>query len=101
MGAVEWAYDSHLIRADDGVLEQFARWTVGSHRIPIAWVAVQLQPAKHDQVRVQIGAAKDPAAPFYSEPAFVKDVFTFEMPSSEEPRLLAFLDEVRAATGRL
>jgi hypothetical protein len=100
MSAIEWAYENHLIRAADGVLEQFARLTVGSHRIPIAWVAAQLEPSKHDQVRVQIGAASNPGAAFYSAPAYVKDAFTFEIPSSEEARLRAFLDGIRAASGR-
>jgi hypothetical protein len=82
------------------VLEQFARFTVGSHRIPIAWVAVQLEPSKHDRLRVQIGAATDMAAAFYSAPALMKDAFTFEIPISEEPPLRVFLDGIKTASGR-
>jgi hypothetical protein len=96
----EYEYDGHLLRVEDAVLEQFSRVVLGSERIPLAWLAVGLEPRKHDQVRVEIGMASSPDAPFYSSPAFREARFNFEIPASEEAKLRAFLDAAARSVGR-
>jgi hypothetical protein len=100
VAAAEYQYDGHLIRVDDTVLEQFARGVLGSERIPLAWLAVGLESRKHDQVRVEIGMASSPDAPFYSSPAFREARFNFEIPAGEEANLRAFLDAAARSVGR-
>jgi hypothetical protein len=100
VAAAEYEYDGHLIRVDGAVLEQFSRGVLGSERIPLAWVAVDLEPRRHDQLRVEIGMASSPEAPFYSSPAFREARFNFEIPAAEEAKLRAFLDAAAGSAGR-
>jgi hypothetical protein len=95
----DYTFQDHLIRAENGVLEQFARSIVGTVRVPLAWVAAQLEPRKHDMVRVQIGVAA-PDAPLFSDVAYMSPAFTFEIPADEEPRLRAFLTDAAREAGR-
>ncbi len=97
---LEYIFAGSLVRVEDGVIEQFARTIAGSYRIPIAWASAQLEPRKHDVVRVQIGMAADPAASFFSSVAFTNPNFTFEVPSSEEMRLREFLQAAAQTAGR-
>jgi hypothetical protein len=100
MESSSYEFDGNLLQIGDGVLEQFSRTVLGSKRIPIRWVAVQLEPAKHDAVRVQVGMASNPEAPFYSSPPIVEKAFNFTIPATEEPRLRAFLDAAARSHGR-
>ncbi len=87
--------DDSLLRAEDGVLELFARVVTGSYRIPVGWVAVELEPRKHDMVRVRIGT-RTAGADLYSSPAFMKGEFNFEIAAADESALRAFLDSACA-----
>ena len=95
-----YEYEGSLLRAGDGVLEQFRRGVLGSKRIPIAWLAVRLEPRKHDQVLVEIGMSSGPGAPLYSDPAAREAAFNFEIRAAEEVNLRAFLDAAARDAGR-
>ena len=96
----DYTFQDHLIRVENGVIEQFSRTIAGSMRTPMAWAAAQLEARKHDMVRVQIGVASGPDAPFFTDIAFMSTAFTFEIPADEEPRLRAFLADAARAAGR-
>ena len=100
MAAIEYRYGGHLLRADDGVIEQFALHVAGSVRVPLAWACAYLEPRKNAMLRVQIGTNADTGAPFYSSPSFANGAFVFEVPVAEEPQLRAFLDQAALAAGR-
>jgi hypothetical protein len=89
----------HLLRVDDGVIEQFALQVAGSVRVPLAWASAYLEPRKNDMLRVQIGTNTDSGAPFYSTPSFASGAFMFVVPVAEEPQLRAFLDQAALASG--
>lgn len=82
------------------MLEQFSRVVVGSVRTPQVWMCAQLEPRKHDVVRVLIGTALDPQAPSFSDVSFANQTFNFDMPAAEEPRLRAFLEQAARSSGR-
>jgi hypothetical protein len=98
--ALEYVFEGYLVRAEDGVIEQFSRTVAGSYRVPLAWAAAQFEQRKHDAVRVQIGMAADPVASFFSNVAFTNPAFTLEVPSSEETRLREFLQAAARNAGR-
>lgn len=98
--ATEYLYEDCLLRAADAVIEQFSRNTLGSLRIPLAWMAVEVGQTKHERVRVEIGVTSNPRGPVYSPPAFRNAAFNLDLPASEEGRLRAFLDEAARSVGR-
>lgn len=98
--ATEWAYEGTLLRADDGVIEQFSRVISGSMRIPMAWLSAQLEPRKHDVVRVKLGIATDPGAPLFSDIGFTNPAYTFDLPAAEEQGLRSFLEAAARDAGR-
>ena len=99
--AFDYAFGDYLVRADGGVLEQFARTVATSYRVPVAWAAAEFEQRKHDVVRVRIGIAADPAAGFFSRLAYSNTLFSLELPASEEPRLRDFLSRIARDAGRL
>ena len=96
----EYAFGDYLVRVDGGVIEQFARTTATSYRVPVAWAAAEFERRKHDVVRVRIGVAADPTAAFFSGVAYTNTLFSIEIPGSEEPRLRDFLSGVARDAGR-
>jgi hypothetical protein len=96
----EYAFGDYLLRVDGGVIEQFARTVATSYRVPVAWAAAEFEQRKHDVVRVRIGVAADPAAPFFSGVAYANTLFSLEIPGSEEPRLRDFLSRAAWDAGR-
>ena len=100
MEPLEYRCEGHILRVADGILEQFAVHVAGSVRTPLAWCCASLELRKHDVVRVQIGTTMQADASFYSQPSFMNQAFTFEVPAAEEDRLRAFLDEAARLGGR-
>ena len=96
----EYLYEDCLLIAGDGVIEQFSRNNLGSLRIPLAWMAVEIEQTKHERVRVEIGVTSNPQGPVYSSPAFRSAAFNLDLPASEEGRLRTFLDEAARSVGR-
>jgi hypothetical protein len=98
--AIEYEYDGNLIRFGAGIVEQFSRIAVGSHRTPAAWLAVALESRKHDMLRVQVGTSAPGETAFYSSPVNTNSVFAFDVPATEETALRAFFQSVAQAAGR-
>jgi hypothetical protein len=99
--ASEYTYGDYLVRVESGVIEQFARTVASSYRLPIAWASAEFEQRKHDVVRVRIGVAADPTASFFSSVAYANTMFSFEIPSDEEPGLRDFLGGVARDAGRV
>lgn len=96
----EWANEEIILRAGDGVVEQFSRVIAGSMRIPLEWLAAQLEARKHDVVRVKLGTAVDPTRPLFSDVGFTNPAFTFDLPVAEEAGLRSFLEAAVRDAGR-
>jgi hypothetical protein len=60
----EFNYQGFIMRVDGDVLEIFGMGAFG-HRVPLAWVAVQVLPAYRGYVTVQIGSASHEDVPLY------------------------------------
>lgn len=80
-----------LLRFDQSVIELFQKVVIGSQRTPLIWAGADLQPSKGDQIQVNIGTSRGEG--FYNSSIISNGAFTFKIPTSEEPRLRAFLDE--------
>jgi hypothetical protein len=100
MEVLHYGYGNVLLRLDDHVLELFRRINVDSLRVPLLWACATLSPHKRDLIRVAIGAASDPATPFYSPNSLSSGNWIFNLPILEEPRLRLFLDEAASRAGR-
>jgi hypothetical protein len=100
MEVLHYGHGDVLLRMDDDVLEVFRRLTVGSLRVPLLWACANLSPHKRDLIRVIIGTATDPEAPFYGPTPVYSGTWTFDVPIIEEPRLRRFLDEAAHRAGR-
>jgi hypothetical protein len=98
----EYTFGNYLLRVEGGVIEQFSRQIGLSYRLPVTWAAAEFENRKDDVVRVSIGVAADPTASFFSSIARTNTyVFTFEIPSGEEPRLRGFLSGAARDAGRV
>jgi hypothetical protein len=49
-----------MLRADNGVVEVFQRGLEYSLRVPIAWLVVQPQPTRKDQLSILVGQGNPP-----------------------------------------
>jgi hypothetical protein len=96
----EWTYGEVLLRAGDGVVEQFSRAISGSMRIPLVWLAAELETRKHEVVRVKLGTASDSDCPLFSDVIFTNPAFTFDLPVAEEAGLRSFLEAAARDGGR-
>ena len=97
MPRLEYAYASWLIRADDGTLEMFGRNILGSLRTPLQWAGVQTETRKDQSLRVSVGIQPDDTMPFDSKSVVTSGPWQITVPSSEAPRLHAFLTDLAAA----
>ena len=50
--AKRYSYGERLFLADDEVLEVFGRNVDGSKRFPLAWIGVQIESRKNDEIRL-------------------------------------------------
>ncbi len=82
------------------MVEQFSRAISGSMRIPLVWLAAELETRRHDVVRVKLGTAPDLDCPLFSNVGFTNPAFTFDLPSEEEAGLRSFLETAARDGGR-
>ena len=91
-----------LILHEGEVVEIFHRMYEKSFRLPVAWLGVNIEAKRHDQVKVLFGLADPPEQPIYGENVQVSNYqIVFEIPQADEPALRAFFAQVAAAGGRL
>jgi len=73
-----------------------------SFRLPVAWLGVNIEAKRHDQVKVLFGLADPPEQPIYGEDVHVGNYqLVFEIPQADEPALRSFFAAVASAGGRL
>ena len=91
-----------LILHEGEVVEIFHRMYEKSFRLPVAWLGVNIEAKRHDQVQVLFGLADPPDQVIYGEDVHVGNYqLVFEIPQSDEPALRSFFASVAAAGGRL
>jgi hypothetical protein len=101
METIEFTMEGWLLRADEAVLEVFSRASLGSLRLPFAFVSVTLEDRKNGVLRVRPGLAPDPSVPFYGGATVATGgMWMIDVPLADQPALRAFLDAVAARTGR-
>jgi hypothetical protein len=98
--ATRYSYGERVFLADDEVLEVFGRNVDGSKRYPLVWVGVQIETRKNDQIRVSAGLAQA-GEPFWTDRILSTGPLSqVDLPSSEEPSIRAFFDELARLSGR-
>jgi hypothetical protein len=97
---LSYSYGERIFLAGDDVLEVFGRLVDGSKRFPIAWIGVQIETRKNDQIRVSAGLAQA-GEPFWTDRILTNGPLSqFDLPASEEPAVRAFFDELARRAGR-
>jgi hypothetical protein len=98
--ATRYSYGERLFLAGDEVLEVFGRNVDGSKRFPLAWIGVQIESRKNDEIRVSAGLAQ-PGEPFWTSRILTTGPLSqVDLPASEEPSVRAFFDELARLSGR-
>jgi hypothetical protein len=83
------------------VFEVFSRVSLGSLRLPFAFVSVTLEDRKDGTLRFRPGLAPDVSVPFYGgNTVATGGMWMIDFPAADQPALHAFLDAVAARTGR-
>ena len=83
-----------MLCADERVLEVFRLLVVDSQRTPLVWAGARLAPKKQDRLEVSVGRSSTVGAPFYNDNVVCGGAYVFQIPSTEEPGLRSFLDQV-------
>jgi hypothetical protein len=98
--ATRYSFGERVFLADDDVLEVFGRNVDGSKRFPLAWIGVQIESRKNDQIRVSAGLAQA-GEPFWTGRILTTGPLSeVDLPTSEEPAVRAFFDELARLSGR-
>jgi hypothetical protein len=98
--AMRYAYGERLFLADGEVLEVFGRVVDGSKRFPLAWIGVQIESRKNDEIRVSAGLAQA-GEPFWTSRIMTTGPLSeVDLPASEEPAVRAFFEELARLSGR-
>ena len=99
---LEFSHQDRVFRVDGDILELFSRGAF-SHRVPLAWVAVQVQPSIKGRLIVKIASARDDM-PLYEvlqkarvAPGSAIDVV---IRTEEEPLYRQFFTQVAELCGR-
>jgi hypothetical protein len=92
--AITWTFDDVLLCADERVIEVFRLLVVGSQRTPLVWAGARLTPKKQDRIEVTVGQSSTAGSPFYNDTVVCGGAYVFQIPSTEEPGLRSFLDQV-------
>jgi hypothetical protein len=99
---LEFSRDGLVLRVDGDVLEIFTRGSF-SKRIPLAWLAVQIQPSIRGQLIVRLQSARDDG-PLYEVLHKAKisrgDGVEFVIGTEEEPYYRQFFTQVARYCGR-
>jgi len=92
-----------FLRVDGDVLEIFSRGAFG-HRVPLAWLAVQVQPSIKGRLVVRIASARHDV-PLYELQQKTRttpgSAVEFVIRTEEEPAYRQFFTQVAQACGRL
>jgi hypothetical protein len=97
---LSYSCGERLFLAGDEVLEVFGRNVDGSKRFPLAWVGVQIESRKGDQIRVSAGLAQA-GEPFWTNRIMTTGPLSeVDLPAIEEPAVRAFFDELARRAGR-
>jgi len=83
-----------LLCADERVLAVFRPLVVGSQRTPLVWAGARLTAKKQDRIEVSVGRSSTVGSPFSNDAVACGGACIFQIPSTEEPGLRSFLDEV-------
>jgi hypothetical protein len=91
-----------VLRVDGDVLEIFSRWAF-SHRVPLAWLVVQVQPSIKGHLLVRIASARNDA-PLYEVQHKAKSTqgssVELVIRTEEEPIYRQFFTQVAQLCGR-
>ena len=91
-----------VVRVDGDIVEIFSRgaW---SHRVPLAWLAVIVQPSIRGRLVVKLMSARNPG-PLYELQQKAKPILgsgvEFVIRTEEEPRYRQFFTQVAQLCGR-
>jgi hypothetical protein len=99
---LEFSHEGLVLRVDGDILEILIRGAF-SHRVPLAWVAVQVQPAIKGRLMVRIVSARFDA-PLYEVQQKARSALGMAVEqvirTEEEPRYRQFFTEVAQLCGR-
>lgn len=99
---LEFSDESLVLRVDGDVLEIFRRGAF-SDRVPLAWLAVQVQPSIKGRMVVRIASARDDM-PLYEVMQKAKVIpgsaVDWVIRTEEEPRYRQFFTQVAQLCGR-
>ena len=93
MDVLLYHYDDTVLMLDEHLIHCYGRMVTGSRSTPLIWAGAQLKPKHGDKIAVRIGSASETGLPFYNDEVMADLPGVFDIPTSEEPKLRAFLDE--------
>jgi hypothetical protein len=99
---LEFKNEDLILRVDGDVLEMFAKGVVGK-RIPLAWLAVQVQPSIKGMLIIKVASARGDAPVYEVVPkarALLGTVLEYAISTADEPFYRQFFTEVAQACGR-
>jgi hypothetical protein len=99
---LEFSHEGLVLRVDGDILEIFSRGAF-SHRVPLAWLAVQVQPSIKGRLVVRIASARDDM-PLYEVMQKAKitpgSAVELVIRTEEEPFYRQFFTQVAQSCGR-
>ena len=100
MEPLEVSLTDIVLRFDNDTLEAFYTKWEWSLRVPIAWLAVRLEPQKRGFIFLWIGAGNPPGPVIYGQDVKTHGRRLLPLPATDEPAARAFFAEVASRTGR-
>ncbi|MEA2171296.1 MAG: hypothetical protein QOF76_4596 [Solirubrobacteraceae bacterium] len=102
MDRLELAVADALLLFDGAVVEVFRTGYTHPTRTPAAWIAVKVEPRKHDRVRLTLGRTEQTDRPLYGpDVALSWSDMVFELDATDEPQVRAFFATVAGARNRV
>jgi hypothetical protein len=98
---LEFSPEGYILRVDGDILEVFTSASSSSHRVPLIWLAVQVQPYVKGHLTVWVTSARD--RPLYEvmqkarTPSFAARL---NIRTEEEPLYRQFFTQVAQLCGR-
>jgi hypothetical protein len=93
--------ESMYIRVEDGIVEFFSPLILGSLRVPLSWVGVEVRPGRHDSTQLNFGIA-NPAGPmmYGQSVSVISDQWGIKVDPADEARCRSFFAEIASLCGR-
>jgi hypothetical protein len=92
---------SMYIRVEDGIVEFFNQLMLGSLRVPLPWVGVEVRPGRHDSVQLNFGIANPVGSLMYGQSvSVIVGQWGIKVEAADEARCRAFFAEIAPVCGR-